>query len=169
MSVEIDWNDPDVVETMLAKEWLWIIKEWTKEQVNNSIDITSANIEHKKEGNYIYFYFNDEIVGFINYFMQDEYLQFIGNINWCNWNLKDYAENPLIAGIFQESGNLEIPGLWKYMLEIFFSEFCISWQEIKMRIENPKVRSILNGLKEKRIINDYWDVKWVPSETIIKV
>lgn len=169
MSIEVDWNDPDAVEAMLASEWLWEIEKNTKSNIQRVIDVSKTNIEYKKEGSYIYFYFQDKIVGFIQYFAKDEYLQFIGNINWCNWNLQDYAENPLIEWIFQDVCSVEIKGLGKYMLEIFFSEICTGWEEIKMRIENPKVRSILKKLKERNIIEDYWDIKWVLNETIVKV
>jgi len=166
---DIDWENPEAVESMLADEGLWVIDWWINEKVNSTINISDENIEYEKVQNYIYFYFNNKIVWFIQYFAKDGYLQFIWNINGCNWNLEEYVENPITAWVFNNSCDIEIRGLWRYMLEIFFTEFCERWQKIKMRIENPNIRSILDWLSESDFIDKYYETNDVPIETIVEV
>jgi hypothetical protein len=166
MSVDTTNTDPAYWEQVLGWEGMgnidaefWCLPE----------QFSYLNIEYNVEWDQIKFFKNEEHIWTIVYFKEDKYLQFVWNINWLKDDVSTWVANLISENIGWEYNGENIPHLWKYMLHILFTKFCSKWDEIKVKIENPKVRRILWNLENEWVIDSFWDINGIPSETIIRV
>jgi hypothetical protein len=130
--------------------------------------ILNEQIRYKEASPHIFFYIDEEIVGYITYSKGKWVLDFIWNVNWCFW-VENNQYQTLIKWVFWDQWKQKIKGLGTYMLEIFFTKYCIPWNNIRIIIDNEYVKNILNKLMESGIISWYQYTNKILWEVIVVV
>jgi len=147
-------------------------KVWSIISKNSKVSLEDE-LELHIDGDNFNYYVQWIKVWVVVFEQESSYIQFIGTINGSNDPVLDNETHLdwMYRDHFDGGVKIAIPDLGFKVLSDFFINVAEPWDELTMRIENPKISRLLERLVDEWIIlayhNEEWN--WYIEDTIIEV